>query len=138
VPIRGARQRGVPWEPGGKRCPARERRVADPHRQLDRPAGSARDRERIAVVVVLIEEPGRLPFTAIGRDLFSRRRDRGKRRRAEEARDPGDHVWARPARPDFKPPSRIPLMNWEERGAEKRLAISSASSITTGRGVSGS
>ena len=29
-------------------------------------------------------------------------------------------------------------MNWEERGVEKRLAISSASSITTGRGVSGS
>ena len=44
---------------------------------------------------------------------------------------------ARDAR-DFSTPSRMPLMNWEDLGVENRLAISSASSITTGRGVSGS
>src|SRR5262249_10244880 len=108
--------------------------------QFDRTVGIRRDLERVTVVVVLLEEAHVASLRAVHGDLLGAQNRRGPKC-AGEPREDGEqapHARLSLLGRAFKTPSKIPLRNCEDRGVEKRLAISSASSMTTGRGVAGS
>src|SRR5262249_57354439 len=96
------------------------------------------DFQRVSIVVVLLEQPRVASGGPVDGDLLPSPSRRTERRREDRGRGDAFHACLSRTGRALSTPSRIPLMNCDERGVENLLAISSASSMMTGRGVVGS
>ena len=129
----------------GARAVGKERRSPEANpttrtRSSTDPVPPRRDRQRIAVVVVLVEE-ARASAPAGAVDGRARRRARRRRGQRPPARTPAPQLLTRAGRLPLRvlqDPVEDPVDELGRAGVENLFAISSASSMTTGRGVEGS